>query len=133
MTITNKLHYNDSFSLYIAAPHTAHVLYILLLLLCVHHTLLAVIIICITFVKLTKCCKVQGVCVHQRIALHKSYLLLLLLSSRPALGRTAPYSNVQLLAHSLLCFRYSQPPDSLHQTPHPIPKSTTYQKSLKKD
>ena len=39
--------YNDSFSLYIAVSHMAHVL--------VYYTLLVVIIICIMFVKLRKC------------------------------------------------------------------------------
>ena len=46
--------------------------------MCVCVTLLVVIIICITFVKLRNCCKAQCVCVHPRIALYKSYLLLLL-------------------------------------------------------
>ena len=40
---------NDSFSLYIAASHMAHVL--------VYYTLL--VVICIMFVKLGKCWKVQ--------------------------------------------------------------------------
>ena len=61
----------DSFSLCIAASHMAHVL--------VYYTLLVVIVLCIMFVKLRKCCKAQWVWVHQRIALYKSYLLLLLL------------------------------------------------------
>ena len=38
---------NDSFSLYIAVSHMTHVV--------VYYTLLVVIIICITFVKLRKC------------------------------------------------------------------------------
>ena len=41
--------YNDSFSLYISASYMAHIL--------VYYTLLAVIIICIMFVKLRKCWK----------------------------------------------------------------------------
>ena len=40
--------------LYIAASHTAHVLF----LVCVYYTLLVVIIICVMFVKLRKCWRI---------------------------------------------------------------------------
>ena len=51
-----------------------------LFLVCIYYTLLVAIIICIMSVNLENVgefCKAQRVCVHQKIALYKSYLLLL--------------------------------------------------------
>ena len=47
-----RVHSNDSFSLYTAVSHMAHVL--------VYYTLSVVIIICIMFVKLRKCWRMQS-------------------------------------------------------------------------
>ena len=64
--------------LYIAVSHTAHIHYFSC------HISIVSCHLCITFLNLSlnsdsvgECCKAQWVCVDQRIALYKSYLLLL--------------------------------------------------------
>ena len=96
----------------------------------VYYILLVVIIICITFVKLRKCrrmlkSKAQRVCVHQRIALYKSYLLLLLLADctlHSCLYRCAGRPARTPLWRSICQDSKASPPTSISLPPPPTPE-----------